>query len=128
MLDGRGSIPGGGEIFHIRPEKDWGPPNLLYNGYRFLPGGKSAGARRSPPTLLWAELYENRIPAVDEIFHARRNRNCGFLFIGYRDFPRGKATAAWRGPETPSTTEFKEIVELYLHSPVGLSGLFNGEF
>ena len=90
MLDGRGSIPGGGEIFHIRPEQDWGPHNLLHNWYQILTGGKSSGARRSPPTLLWAGLYENRIPAVDEIFHARRIRNCGFSFIGYRDFNRVK--------------------------------------
>jgi len=24
----------------------WGPPNLLYNGYRVFPGGKAAGAWR----------------------------------------------------------------------------------
>ena len=112
MLDGRGSIPGGGEIFHIRPEQESGPPNLQYNGYRFLPGGKSAGASRSPPTLLWDGLYENRIPAVDVIFHGRRDRKYGLLFIGYRFFPRGKATEAWRGPETPSSTEFKERIDL----------------
>jgi len=93
-----GSIPGGGEIYRTRREQEWGPPNLLYNWYWFLPGGKSAGASRSPPTLLWDGLYEIRIPAVDVIFHARRDRKCGLLFIGYRVFPRGKATGEWRGP------------------------------
>ena len=42
----RGSNPGGGEIFRIRPDRPWGPPSLLYNGYRVFPGGKAAGAWR----------------------------------------------------------------------------------
>ena len=75
-------------------------------------GGKSAGASRSPPTVLWAGLFENRIPAVDVIFHARRDRIFGLLFIGYRLFPTGKAAAVWRRPQTPSSTEFKERVEV----------------
>jgi hypothetical protein len=36
--------PGGGEIFRSRPDRPWGPPILLYNGYRVIPGGKAAGA------------------------------------------------------------------------------------
>jgi len=43
-------IPVGGEIFRTRPDRPWGPPNLLYNGYRVFPGGKAAGAWRWPPT------------------------------------------------------------------------------
>jgi hypothetical protein len=43
-LDGPGSNPGDGEIFRTRPHQRWCPPNLLYNGYRFFPGGKAAGA------------------------------------------------------------------------------------
>ena len=35
----RGSNPGGGEIFHTRPDRPWGPPSLLYNGYRVFPLG-----------------------------------------------------------------------------------------
>ena len=37
---------GGGEIFRIRPDRPWGPPSLLYNGYRVFPEGKAAGAWR----------------------------------------------------------------------------------
>jgi hypothetical protein len=48
-LDVRGSNPGGGEIFRSRPDRPWGPPSLLYNGYRVIAGGKAAGACR-PPT------------------------------------------------------------------------------
>jgi hypothetical protein len=34
----RGSNPGGGEIFRTRPERPFGPPSLLYNGYQVFPG------------------------------------------------------------------------------------------
>jgi hypothetical protein len=32
------------EIFRISPDRPWGLPSLLYNGYRVFPGGKAAGA------------------------------------------------------------------------------------
>jgi len=40
----QGWNPGGGEIFRTRPFRPWGPPSLLYSGYRVFPGGKAAGA------------------------------------------------------------------------------------
>jgi hypothetical protein len=46
----RDRIPMGGEIFRTRPDRPWGPPSLLYNGYRVFPGGKAAGAWCQPPT------------------------------------------------------------------------------
>jgi hypothetical protein len=33
-----------GEIFRTRSARPWGPPSLLYNGYRVFPGGKAVGA------------------------------------------------------------------------------------
>jgi len=39
-LDGSGSNPGGDEISRTCPDRPWGPPSLLYNGYRVFPGGK----------------------------------------------------------------------------------------
>jgi hypothetical protein len=30
----RGSNSGGAEISHTRPDRPWGPPSLLYNGYQ----------------------------------------------------------------------------------------------
>jgi len=33
----------GGEIFHTHPDRPWGTPSLLYNGYWVFPGGKVAG-------------------------------------------------------------------------------------
>ena len=40
----RGSNPGRGEIFRTRPDRPWGLPSLLYNGYRVFPGAKAVGA------------------------------------------------------------------------------------
>ena len=46
-LDCRGDrIPVGGEIFRARPDRIWGPPILLCNGYRVIPGIKATGAWR----------------------------------------------------------------------------------
>jgi hypothetical protein len=61
-VTGRGYGPDGpgiesrwrGEIFRTRPDRPWGLPSLLYNGYRVFPGGKAAGAWRCvyhPPHL-----------------------------------------------------------------------------
>ena len=39
-LDGRGIESRWGEIFRTRPDRPWGPPSFLYNGYLVFPGGK----------------------------------------------------------------------------------------
>jgi hypothetical protein len=49
-LDGSGIESRWGEIFRKRPDWPWGPPSLLYNGYRVFPGAKAAGAWCWPPT------------------------------------------------------------------------------
>jgi hypothetical protein len=50
----RGSNPGGGEIFRTCPDRPWGPPSLLYNGYQVFPGGGGVrlgpAADHSPPS------------------------------------------------------------------------------
>ena len=38
-LDGPGSNPGGAR-FSVSPDRPWGPPSLLYKGYRVFSGGK----------------------------------------------------------------------------------------
>jgi hypothetical protein len=43
VLDGPGSNSGGGEIFRTHPDRPWGLPSLLYNGYRVFTGGKAVG-------------------------------------------------------------------------------------
>jgi hypothetical protein len=54
----RESNPGEGEIFSTRPDRPWGLPSLLYNGYRVIPGGKVAGAWRWPSTPSSAKVKE----------------------------------------------------------------------
>jgi len=51
----RGSNPRRGEIFRTRTDLPWGPPSLLCNGYRVLPGGVK---RRLPSTPSSAEVKE----------------------------------------------------------------------
>ena len=46
----RGSNPGRGEIFRTCPDRHWGPPSLLYNGYRVFSGGKERPGRDADPS------------------------------------------------------------------------------
>ena len=49
----RGSNPSGSEIFRTRPDPSWGPPSLLYNGYRVsFPAIKrpGRGVNHTPPS------------------------------------------------------------------------------
>ena len=55
----RGSNSGESEIFRIRPEWRWGPPSLLYNGYRLsFPGAKRLGRGVNHPTPTSAEVKD----------------------------------------------------------------------
>ena len=40
----------GGDIFRTCPHRPWGPPSLLYNGYRVFPGGKERPGRDADPS------------------------------------------------------------------------------
>jgi len=49
----------GGEIFRTRPDRSWGPPSLLYNGYRVsFPGVKRSGCGVDHPPLSSSEVIE----------------------------------------------------------------------
>jgi hypothetical protein len=51
----------GGEIFRACPDRPWGPPSLLYNGYRVFPGSKvrpGRAADHSTPSS--AEVMEEK--------------------------------------------------------------------
>ena len=50
-LDGAGiESQWGGEIFRTCPDRPWGPPSLLYNGYRVFPEGKVRPGRDAEPS------------------------------------------------------------------------------
>jgi len=45
-----------GTRFSVRPDRSWGPPSLLYNGYRVFPEGRGGrGVRLTSPTPSSAE-------------------------------------------------------------------------
>ena len=54
----RGSNPGGNEIYSTLPDQSWGPPSLLYNGYRVFPGLKRPGHGVDHPPPYSAEVME----------------------------------------------------------------------
>ena len=49
-LDGPGIESRWGEIFRTSPDRPWGPPSLLYNGYRVFPVGKFLPGRDADPS------------------------------------------------------------------------------
>jgi len=60
LWDGRSGdrIPVGGEIFRTRPDRLWGSPNLLYNGYRVFPGWNAAEGWHDQASPSSAEVKE----------------------------------------------------------------------
>jgi hypothetical protein len=59
-LDGTGIDSRWGRDFFTRPVRPWGPPRLLYNGYRVFPGVKRAGRGADHPPLLAPRLRMSR--------------------------------------------------------------------
>ena len=56
-LDGPGIESRWGEIFRTCSDRPWGPPSLLYNGYRVFPGSKERPGRDaelSPLLVPWS--------------------------------------------------------------------------
>jgi len=50
-MDGPGDrIPVGAKIFRNCPDRPWGPPSLLYNGYHVSPEGKERPGRDADPS------------------------------------------------------------------------------
>ena len=49
-LDGSGIESRRGRIFRTCPDRPWGPPSLLYNGYRVFPRGKEQPGRDAVPS------------------------------------------------------------------------------
>jgi hypothetical protein len=57
----RDSNPGEGEIFRTCPDRPWGPPSLLHNGYRVFPGVKLRPGRDADPSPQSSADIKNRI-------------------------------------------------------------------
>jgi hypothetical protein len=49
-LDGPGIDSRWGRDFPHLPDRPWGPPSLLYNGYRVFPGGRKRPGRDANPS------------------------------------------------------------------------------
>ena len=60
-LDGPGIESRLGEIFRTSPDRPWGPPSLLYNGYRVFPGGKVRPGRDADPSPSSSAEVNNRV-------------------------------------------------------------------
>jgi len=50
-----------GEIFRTCPDRPWGPPILLYNGYRIFPGGKELPERDADPSPPSSTIGHERV-------------------------------------------------------------------
>jgi hypothetical protein len=60
-LDGPGIESRWGEIIRTCPDRPWGSPSLLYNGYRVFPGGRKRPERDADPSPLLVPSSENRV-------------------------------------------------------------------
>jgi hypothetical protein len=83
-----------GARFSARPDRPWGPPNLLYNGYWFFPGGKVRPARaadHSPPVS--AEVLEELSYTTTPPLWATTGPVTWILYLTYIDIlPRREHT------------------------------------
>ena len=59
-----GSNPSGGKNFRTHPDRSWGPPSPLYNGYQVFPGDKAAGHGVDHPPPSSADVKE-----IVELYH-----------------------------------------------------------
>jgi hypothetical protein len=56
-----GSNPGGDEISRTCPDRPWGPPSLLYNGYRVFAGGEERPWRDAVPSPPCSAVGHERV-------------------------------------------------------------------
>ena len=67
-----GSNTGEGEIFRSCSDRPWGPPSLLYNGYRVFPGGKEwPGSDSDTSPLLVPRSWKGRATPLLPIWAVR---------------------------------------------------------
>jgi hypothetical protein len=114
----RGTNPGGGEIFRTCPDRPWGPPSLLHNGYRVFPGGKERPGSDADPSLPSSAVGHERAEL--------------YLYSPYGPYGlyRASVPVQYSYTSTPPmdrtacTSLSACTVELYLYSPYGPYGLY----
>ena len=60
-LDGPGIESRKGGIFRTCPDRPWGPPSLLYNGYLVFPEGKERPGRDADPSPASSAVGHERV-------------------------------------------------------------------
>ena len=69
--------------FSVRPDRPWGPPSLLYNGYRVFHGGKvrpGRAADHSPPSSA-AVMEEYSYTSTHPLGHTRPVTGSLYLYL-----------------------------------------------
>ena len=126
-LDGPGIESRWGRDFPHCPYRPWGPPSLLYNGYRVFPGGKERPGRDADPSSLlvpWSRkskfipltppmgrtdctepqclykvaLYLNFTFVDEQDLWALMGRKCVVLLLGPLPPPPPHHMSSWRSP------------------------------
>ena len=72
-----------GTRFSARPDRPWGPPSLLYNGYEVFPGSKvrpGRGADHSPPSSA-AVMEEQSYTSTHPLGHIGPVTGSLYLFL-----------------------------------------------
>jgi len=122
-----GSNPGGSEIVRTYPDWPWGPPSLLYNGYRVFPGVKSGwGMTLTPHPLLMPWSRKNRaIPLLPlwgvrpvQSLSACTTVHCTFTYTSTPPIDRTACT------ESQCLYNGALYLYLYLYSPYGPYSLY----
>ena len=126
-LDGPGPNPNGDEIFRTCPDRPWGPPSLLYNGYRVFPGGKVRPGRvlTTLPLLMPWSRKSRAIPllplwTVQPVQSLSACTTVHFTFT-YTSTPSMDRTACTESQCLYNGTLY---LYLYLYSPYGAYSLF----
>jgi len=103
-LDGPGWNPGWGrDFFRACPHRPWGPPSLLYNGYRVFSGGKERPGRDAVP-----------LPPSSAVVMKVYSYTC----------TRTTGRTACTEPQCLYKGDLYLTVVLYLYSPYGPYGLY----
>ena len=87
----RGLNPGGGEIFRTCPDRPWGPPSLLYNGYQVFPVSKQRAGREADPSprsrvlVKKGQSYTSTLPVGRTVCTEPQCLYKGALYLFYVD-------------------------------------------